>query len=270
MKSCLLALHPLILLLSSVFSELKGAASFAFNSGSGAAVVLFEKEDESPFPEGYLYAGTYASPPSGTATIEELVSGFVSFGQLSNNPSDENGFFAQGTFSGDLSDLPSSKIYLLASDTLDISNATQVAIVSSSSTSWTFPSSEIDPSVNISLSSVDQYFAGTPNVLEAQGSDFNSIQLTVVEEPEPLVLPPICFVVSGGRPGVEFEFPTAQAGEVEFVLQESIGDTLLEMDWSDVQASPSVESDDGTTQVIRIIHPDLLTSDTERFFRLTG
>ena len=84
------------------------------------------------------------------------------------------------------------------------------------------------------------------------------------------MLPPVCFVVSEGRPGVEFEFPTSQAGDFSFVLEESEGATLLGDSWIDVQASPTVVSDDGTTQVIQIIHPEPLTSASRRFFRLVG
>ena len=80
----------------------------------------------------------------------------------------------------------------------------------------------------------------------------------------------VCFVESDGRPGIEFEFPTSQAGTVSFVLEESQGGTLLEDDWIDVDASPLVLSDDGITQTIRIIHPELVSSEPKRFFRLVG
>ena len=127
---------------------------------------------------------------------------------------------------------------------------------------------------NIILNEKTNIFAGSNDYLDPDGDGprdtFDSIQLVPVAEPEPLVLPPVCFVTSGGRPGIEFEFPTAQAGNFSFVLQESEGATLLEGDWIDVAASPTVVSDDGTTQVIQIIHPAVLTSTPKRFFRLAG
>ncbi|MGJ8725797.1 MAG: hypothetical protein ACSHYB_14650 [Roseibacillus sp.] len=262
----------LLSLFCASFCELKASASFNFSPSAGTveSFVLFELEDEAPLAGGYLFAGTYASLPDEAATNAELLADFTLFGSLSTNPSGASGFFSAGQFSGDLGGLPSSKIYLLVTDSLNISTATQFAVFSSSLSSWTFPVSELDASVSISLPAVDQYFAGSPDTLSAGNDVFNSIQLTAVAEPEPLVLPSVCFVISAGRPGIEFEFPTAQAGQVQFVLQESEGDTLLESDWIDVVASPSVVSDDGTTQVIRIVHPALLSSDTQRFFRLLG
>ena len=87
-------------------------------------------------------------------------------------------------------------------------------------------------------------------------------------EPEPLVAPAIRFIISEGRPGIEFEFPSEQSGDVSFVLQEAQDALFLPEDGSDVDASPAVVSDDLLNQVIQIIHPELLSSAPRRFLRL--
>lgn len=249
------------------------ASSVDYAPGSGAQIVLFEKSDGSELDGGYMFLGTFASVPELDISMADVLTNFQQFAGLDSNPSTPAGFFSDSTFTGLLSDFESSHIYTLVVDTADPALATEYCVFSSSLSNWTFQASELDLSPSILLTEVDQYFAGVSDTIENPDGipgTFKSIQLASVGPPEPPILPEIRHVIVSGQPGIEFDFPTADAGTVEFILQESVGDTLLEPSWTDVVATPSVISDDGTTQVIQILYPGLVSEDTEQFLRLKG
>lgn len=278
--------------LSSFVSAIGMMVSLAYSATVGVTIggssdsLLFETSDGSPLEGGSLFIGAYDGDPSGVSDIAVILSQFRRFG-TDAGVSGSFGNFSTTQFMGNVVpsgggfDFRGLQIYALVIDSTSVDDATELALFSADAlANWFFPNVDnpgITPgsdSTDIVLNQVNRVLIGNNDTLDPDGPGgagiFNSVQLTAVTELEPLVLPSVCFVVSGGRPGIEFEFPTSQAGEVSFVLQESDGDTLLEEDWIDVAASPTVVSDNGTTQVIRIIHPALLTSESQRFFRLVG
>lgn len=275
LKSSALAALPCCALL--VLTSEKGfGIDASFTSGPSSNPVLFETSADSLLIGGHLFAGAFETAPPVGISFSEIVSNFEIFAPLNTNPSTGFGFFMNGAFEGTLTtpdfDFASEQIYVLALDTASLETATEFALLTSDT--WTFQSSNIDPTIPlVDLPEVDtlgELLAGTFDTADIGGTIFTSIQLTAIGPLDPPVLPEIRHVIVSGQPGIEFEFPSADASTVSFVLQESVGDTLLEPDWVDVAASPTVINDDGTTQTIQILHPDLVTDDSELFFRLVG
>ena len=262
------------------------SATVGVDSG-GANPLLFERSNSSALEGGTLFVGAFDGDPNGVTDIAVLLSQFRPFGS-DVAVSGSFGNFPNSQFTGNVVptggsfDFRGQQIYVLVIDSDSIAGATELAFFTADSfANWTFPTIDdgginpnADDSTNIVLNQQNNRFAGNNDSLDPDGpgdfGTFDSIQLIPIPEPVPLVLPLACFVVFDGRPGIEFEFPTAQAGNFTFVLEESEGGTLLEDSWIDVAASPTVVSDDGTTQVIQIIHPASLTSAPRRFFRLVG
>ena len=267
--------------------DLLCAATVGVTIGGQSDSLLFESSDGSSLNEGTLFIGAFDGTVSAELELDDILLSFEVFGSVSAT-SGPLGNFPTTNFTGNVIpsggsfDFRNLRIFVLVVDTDSISEANEFAFFTASSqANWFFPNFDdadlFNPSANrtdIILNEQNDVLVGRNDTLDPDGAgaldSFASIQLFEVEESVPLVIPAVCFVVSNGRPGIEFEFPTAQAGTVDFVLEESQGDTLLEEDWIEVQASPSVVSDDGTTQTIRIIHPQLISSDSRRFFRLAG
>ena len=260
------------------------SASVGVTIGGASDSVLFETTEGVALDGGYLFVGAYDGVLDSEVSYNQILSHFVVFssdkavsGPFGNFPT--TSFTGSVVPSGGAFDFRNQQIYVLVTNSDSIATASELAFFTADSLfNWVFPLVDnpgLEPgsdTTDIILSQQNLLFVGRNDTLElaqpgAQGV-FDSIQLEETVGPEPLVIPDVQFVIAGGRPGIEFEFPTSQAGTVTFVLQESQDDTLLESDWVDVAASPMVVSDDGTTQVIQIIHPALLSTDSERFFRL--
>ncbi len=216
--------------------------------------------------------GTFNSPPPPDITLTQLDSTFLLFDKH-DDPSGSGGNFPSEQFSNLVgTTFASAKIYLVVTNSPTIAAATEFAVFSSTALTWVFPASEVAPSSAITLvGTVDQYFAGSADTILNPGpisGTRNSIKLESTSPPAPPLIPLLTSVIVGGKPGVEFDYPTAAAGTVSFALDESC--TLLdEPSWSPVTSTPSVVGDNGTTQRIRMLHPDLLTSAPKRYFRVT-
>ncbi|MDA0768271.1 MAG: hypothetical protein O3A87_11735 [Verrucomicrobia bacterium] len=248
------------------------AAEINFDSGGGFDGVFFETESESELVGGTMFIGTFAAVPPGNITLGELNSTFSTF-QTHPSQSNSKGSFPSVMFSAPLgTTFPGAKIYLVVTDTPTIAAATRFAVFSSTHPSWTFPANDFPaPPSNITLAApVDQFYAGSADTIDNPGGiagTFNSIKLEPTATAPPLI-PLLISVIVGDKPGVEFDYPTAADGTVSFALDESC--TLLdEPSWSPVTSTPSVVSDNGTTQRICMLHPDLLTSAPKRYFRVT-
>lgn len=242
------------------------AVSVGFNPGSGSATVLFETPSGDELVGGTMFAGTFATPPSGALSLADVMNGFTVFDQL-DQASNSAGFFSPSEFSNPLGSFANARLYLVVVDTATIAGASMFTVFRNDSPSWTFPSSDLGTST-ISLSAtLDQFFAGTPDTITDPGGasgTFPSIQLERIRPA--LTAPDVRAVIVSGHPGIEFEYPSDRALSVTFTLQAS--DTLQPDSFADVAATPVVLGDNGTTRLIRILHPSPASTRPTCFLRL--
>lgn len=184
------------------------AATVSFTSGPTANPVLFETTTESLLDGGHLFAGTFTTPPSVGVSYSDVVANYENFGALSTNPSTNLGFFNNGAFTGTLDNSPggfdftNEQIYILVLNTDSAATATEFALFTSDT--WTFQSSDIDPTVPlVDLPAIDtpsELLAGSFSTTTIGASNFSSIQLqSTIPEPSSWFLALIGFIFACRR-----------------------------------------------------------------------
>ena len=188
MKSVQSAVFGLIA--SGFFSLASAAFVVTYNPGNTGYGDL---DGTSPLVGGYLHAGSYAGDPIALGlNSEELRDQLQLFGSLPN-ASDGTGYITTGNFEADvMGPWAGQRIYLVATDTQNHLDATQIAVFTNTGlSSWEFQSLDIDPPKNVSM---DNDIIGNGNARILAGAEtvldgFPTIQLApVIPEPSTSLL----------------------------------------------------------------------------------